>query len=146
MSNGYETYRSVNVDTAGQGKLILIAYDVAIKHCKLAVPMFGSARSIEERTRHLFKAQDAISELMGALRLDVGDIGRNLYRIYDYMLRSLVEANVKDSGTKVQEIITHLETLRDAWCEAIENVKKEAQPRHSAVGAVPQQTGFAVSG
>lgn len=148
MNNGYNTYRTVNVDTAGQGKLILIAYDVAIKHCKLALPLFGNHSSIEDRTKHLFKAQDAITELMSALRMDVGEIPRNLYRLYDYMLRSLVESNVKDSAPKTQEIISYLESLRSAWVEAIESIKREngASKQQEAVGAGMSQTGFAISG
>ena len=143
MNKAYETYVNVNVDTASQGKLILIAYDVAIKHCKMALESFGNKTRIEERTRHLFKGQDAITELMGALKLDVGEIARNLYRLYDYMLRSLIESNMQDNRGKAEEILGYLEMLRGAWDEAIGKVKKDgAEARTAAVG----QQGIAVSG
>ena len=141
MNKGYQTYKSVNVDTASQGKLILIAYDVAIKHCKSSLNTFGDYERIEDRTKHLFKAQDAISELMGALKLDVGEIAQNLYRLYDYMLRGLVESNVKDDKSKTVEILGYLEQLRESWVAAIENVQTEAAPAMDT----PQQ-GFAISG
>ena len=95
MQQGYQLYRSANVETADQGKLILIAYDVAIKHCRLAMDKFGDYRLIAERTKHLFKVQDAITQLLSALRLDVGEIAHNLYRLYNYMLRTLVQAGIK---------------------------------------------------
>jgi len=128
MRQGYDVYRSANVDTADQGKLILICYDVAIKSCKLAIEKFDDWKLIEERTKHLLKAQDAIAELLSALRLDVGEVAKNLYRMYDYMLRSLVEASVKNSKEKVVEILGYLETFREAWSVAIVNVKKEKSP------------------
>jgi len=143
MNKAHSAYQNVNIDTASQGKLILIAYDIAIKHCKMALDGFGVASRIEERTKHLFKAQDAISELMSALRLDVGEIAQNLYQLYDYMLRNLVESNIKDDKTKTTEVIGYLETLRDAWVSAIDTVKKSGAP--AAMEQAPQ-TGFAISG
>jgi flagellar protein FliS len=125
MHDGYAKYQSANVETADQGKLILIAYDVAIKHCKLALEKFDERKLIEERTRHLCKAQDAVTELMSSLRLDVGEIAHNLYRLYDYMIRRLIEANIKSDPRIVREILGYLEELRGAWAQAIINVRKE---------------------
>lgn len=126
MKQGYNAYQSANIDTADQGKLILIAYDVAIKHCKLAIEKFDDYRLQEERTKHLFKAQDAITELISALKLDVGEIAKNLYKLYDYMLRCIVEASIKNNKVKVEEVLGYLEDLRGAWAEAIVTVKKES--------------------
>ncbi|NLD99419.1 MAG: flagellar export chaperone FliS [Fibrobacter sp.] len=125
MKQGYSAYKSTNVETADQGRLIIIAYDVAITQCKMAVEKFDDRHLIEQRTKHLLKAQDAISELLSSLRLDVGEIAHNLYRLYDYMLRSLVEANIKSKKEKVIEVIGYLEDLRSAWAEAIIKTKQE---------------------
>jgi flagellar protein FliS len=125
MNQGYTAYRSANVDTADQGKLILIAYDIAIKHCKLAIEKFNDYRQMPERTKHLFKVQDAITELLSALKLDAGEVAHNLYRLYDYMLRSLVQASVKNDKGKVEEVLGYLTELRGAWVEAIAKVKSE---------------------
>jgi flagellar protein FliS len=128
MKQGYNAYRSANVDTADQGKLILICYDVAIKHCKLAIEKFDDRKLLEERTKHLFKVQDAITELLSALKMDVGEIALNLYKLYDYMLRSIVEGSIKNQKHKVVEILGYLEDLRGAWAEAIIKVKQESAP------------------
>ena len=125
MKQGYSAYQSANVDTADQGKLILIAYDVAIKHCKLAIEKFDDYRRAEERTKHIFKVQDAVTELLSALRLDVGDVAQNLYRIYEYIIRSMVQASVKNDRSKVEEVLSYLVQLREAWEEAIRKVKSE---------------------
>lgn len=126
MKQGYDAYKSANVDTADQGKLILICYDVAIKHCKLALEKFDDRTLLEERTKHLFKVQDAITELLSALRMDVGEIAVNLYKLYDYMLRSIVEASIKHKKEKITEILGYLEDLRSAWAEAVIKVKQDS--------------------
>jgi flagellar biosynthetic protein FliS len=132
-SSGYMAYKTANVETADQGRLILIAYDVAIKHCKISLGQFGNFQLIEDRTKHILRAQDAVTELMNALRMDVGEIARNLYRLYDYILRRLVEANIKNDRARVEEVLKYLEDLRDAWSQAIANLRKgkavaEAEP------------------
>lgn len=139
MKQGYLAYQNANVDTADQGKLILIAYDVAIKHCKLAIDKFSDYRLTSERTKHVFKAQDAITELLSALRLDVGEIAHNLYRLYDYMLRSLVQANMKSEKAKVEEVLRYLVELRESWEVAIQKVKSEAA---MAIGAGGPSSGW----
>ena len=138
MQQGYAAYRHASIDTADQGKLILIAYDVAIKNCKLAIEKFDLAGRIEERTKHLFKAQDAVAELLAALRMDVGEVARNLYKLYDYMLRSLVDAGIRNNRGKVVEVLGYLENLRSAWDEAIGKLKKDAAPAIEA-GSVAMQ-------
>ncbi|MBN1306775.1 MAG: flagellar export chaperone FliS [Chitinispirillaceae bacterium] len=138
MQQGYAAYRHASIDTADQGKLILIAYDVAIKHCKLALEKFDLGDKIEERTKHLFKAQDAVTELSSALRMDVGEIAHNLYRLYEYILRSLVDAGVKNNKGKIAEVLGYLENLRSAWDEAIKTLKSETAPTVEAGNVVMQ--------
>ncbi|RPI60435.1 MAG: flagellar export chaperone FliS [Dehalococcoidia bacterium] len=142
MKDGYTAYQTANIDTADQGKLILIAYDVAIKHCRLALEIFADRTKAEERTKHLFKVQDAVAELMGALRLDVGDIAKNLYRLYEYMNWRLVNAGIKQKPEHVQEVLGYLTDLRGAWKDAVESIK--AQKKVSMDNGQPAS--IAVSG
>ena len=141
MKKGYGAYTSTHVETADQGKLILIAYDVAIKHCKISLERFNDRDFITERTKHICRAQDAVTELMSALRMDVGEIANNLYRLYDYILRRMVEANVKNDSTKIEEVLVYLVELRDAWNQAIANLKAEATKTSK-----PMLQNFAITG
>ena len=126
MNQGYTAYRNANIDTADQGKLILIAYDVATKHAKLALDKFDDYKLIEERTKHLFKVQDAVTELLSSLNLEAGEVAMNLYRLYEYMLRTLVDASIKSDKEKLREVLGYLETLKSAWAEASLKVKVES--------------------
>jgi len=125
MKDGYSAYQTANIDTADQGKLILIAYDVAIKHCRLALEIFSDRKKMEERMKHIFKVQDAVAELMGALKLDVGQIAKNLYRLYEYMNWRLVNASVKQKAEHIEEVLGYLVDLRSAWKDAIESIKSQ---------------------
>lgn len=146
-NSGVTAYQTTKIDTADQGRLILIAYDVAIKHCKISMELFGDYHKIEERARHLMKAQDAISELMGALKMDVGDVASNLHRLYEYFLHRLIQANVDNEVGYVKEIVAYLEDLRDAWNQAIRIVKQQATGVQApAADTTPAPRSFAISG
>ncbi len=127
MKNGYSAYKSARIDTADQGQLIVMAYDVAIKHCSIAVEKFDNEKLVEERTRHLLKAQDAITELMSSLNLEAGEVASNLYRLYDYVLRRLIHANARNDVEPVQEVLSYLHELREAWNYAADVVRKQAK-------------------
>jgi flagellar secretion chaperone FliS len=126
MNSGYGAYRAMHVETADKEKLILIVYDVAIKHCRIALEQFGDKTKIMERTRHVCKAQDAVNELISSLRMDVGEIANKLYSLYDYIVRKMVEANIKNDPSKIEEVLVYLVDLRGAWSQAIINLRKES--------------------
>ncbi|MDR3012907.1 MAG: flagellar export chaperone FliS [Chitinispirillales bacterium] len=129
MKMGYGAYKSTQAETTDQGKLILVTYDVAIKHAKLAVEKFGDQKAIEERVKHIFKVQDALEELQQSLNMEAGgEIAMNLYNLYGYMFRTTVDANITNDKSGVEEVITHLEALRDAWAQATMKAKAETTP------------------
>ncbi len=132
MKNAYSAYKTANIDTADQGKLIIICYDVAIKNCKLSLDLFQSHNQIEERTKYLYKVQDAIGELMSSLRMDVGEISQNLYRLYDYIIRRVIHANTKNEKEPITEVLGYLESLREAWKDAALQVKEDNAPNENA--------------
>lgn len=134
MKNAYSTYKTANIDTADQGKLIIIAYDVAIKNCKLALNLFDSDHTkIEERSKYLYKIQDAVGELMGSLNLEVGEISQNLYKLYDYIIRQVIQAMIKSDPKPVNEVLGYLTDLREAWKVAIDKTKQESAVNANAL-------------
>lgn len=122
MNQGYNAYKTANVDTADKGKLIIICYDVAIKHGHAALGM-DAKKELESWVKHVYKMQDAVSELISSLNMDVGEISVNLYRLYEYILHRLTKAVVKVDQEPIKEVLKYLEDLRGAWKVAIQNVK-----------------------
>ncbi|MFP4163991.1 MAG: flagellar export chaperone FliS [Chitinispirillaceae bacterium] len=126
MRQGYNAYRTASIDTTDQSKLILITYDVAIKHAKLALEKFDDKKKLEQRAKHIFKIQDALSELRGSLNLSTGEIAMNLFSLYGYMFQATVDANIQNNKERLIEVLEFLDSLRSAWAEASLKVKTES--------------------
>jgi len=130
MQAGYGAYKGKQAETNDQGKLIVVTYDVAIKHSKLALEIFDDKKQIEARVKHIFKVQDALEELQESLNMDAGgEIAANLYNLYTFMFQSTVDANIKNDKTLIEEVLRYLETLRDAWAQAAVKAKAETAPQ-----------------
>ncbi|MCL2184019.1 MAG: flagellar export chaperone FliS [Chitinispirillia bacterium] len=130
MQAGYGAYKSKQAETNDQGKLILVTYDVAIKHARQAMEVFDDKKQIETRIKHVFKIQDALEELQCALNMDAGgEIAANLYNLYTFMFQCTVDANIKNDKTQLEEVLGYLETLREAWAQATVKAKAETSPQ-----------------
>ncbi|MDK2856662.1 MAG: flagellar secretion chaperone FliS [Bacillota bacterium] len=118
-SNPYAKYREMQVTTATPGQLLLMLYDGAIRFLREAEEALKGGR-LEDGHRLLLKAEDVVAELMSTLNFEAGPIAQNLYRLYDYMQRRLIEANVKKDASLVQEVAELLSGLREAWGQAVQ--------------------------
>ncbi|EFC92079.1 flagellar protein FliS [Dethiosulfovibrio peptidovorans DSM 11002] len=124
--NAQLAYQVTRIRTASREQLLLITYDIAIRFCLSAESAIAKGDT-EESHENLLRAQNAIRELMVSLNVQVGgSVAENLMGLYDFMHRSLVEANVEKSEEKVAMVRSMLEELRDTWQEALEKIKKEA--------------------
>ncbi|BDU49909.1 flagellar export chaperone FliS [Haliovirga abyssi] len=118
-NNPYDKYKNTQIQTATPGQLILMLYEGAIKFCKFSKNAILE-KNISDSNKYLIKTQDIVTELMISLDMKSGgDIAKNLYSIYDYMLRTLVTANMKKDISKITEVQELLEDLKLAWMEAV---------------------------
>lgn len=117
VNNPYQTYQQNLVQTLSQEKLVLMLYDGALRFCRQGLVAMEK-KDYAGVSNSLGRAQDILSELMATLNRDVGEIAENLYKLYDFMYRHLVQANVKKSVTMINEVIDLLQQLRDTWEEA----------------------------
>ena len=132
IANPYQQYHEANIESASQGKLLLMLYDGAIRFLVQAQVAMEQQRWADAHKFNL-RAQDIITELIVSLNYDAGDIAKNLYQLYDYMNWRLVNSNIKRDVNGVKEIVGHLRTLREAWVEAVKNTA--GQTFGSASGA-----------
>ncbi len=114
QNNASNHYKQMQIKTANQGKLIVMLYDAAIKAIKTAIDEIPNKNLYEVHT-NIIKAQDIISELMLALDFEAGDIAKRLWSLYTYMNKKLVEGNIKKKVEPLNEVMTYLNELRDAW-------------------------------
>lgn len=131
LNNPYQQYKKNQIDTADQGKLIVMLYDGAIKFLTRAIDSLDSrdagGKDIEMAHVNIIKTQDILTELMSSLNMDVGDISKRLFSIYMYMNNKLIEGNIRKDTKPLKEVREHLEELRDAWDLASKNVKQQSK-------------------
>ena len=113
IGNPYQQYKEQGILTASPLELIVLLYDGCIKQIKLA-KLHMEAGSYQDANRSLQRAQDIVTELSSSLDFQY-DISHELVAIYEFVLRSLMEVNATKETGPVDEIITILAELRDAW-------------------------------
>ncbi len=112
-------YKDVQIRTANQIRLIVMLYDGAIRHVSLALEALAAGhRRYDEVNNHVIAAQDILSELTASLDFDKGGaLAKNLFSLYSFMNRRLLEGNLRKEEGPLTEVRKHLGTLREAWAE-----------------------------
>ena len=121
-----QKYQQSSVQTASPGQLVVMLYDGAIRFVKLGI-MGIEERDIAKANNALIRAQNIINELIASLNFDI-PISRNLLEIYDYMVRRLIEANLKKVKGPAEEVLTYLEELRGAWAQIVSSPGPDKAP------------------
>lgn len=125
IPNPYKTYKENTVTQASPAELTLMLYNGALKFIKLAKQGIEE-QNIELKNTNIQKTQSIIQELMVTLNTDV-EVSNNLMRMYDFMFRQLVEANVKNDAKLLDEVEGFLVEFRDTWKEMIQQSRKGVQ-------------------
>jgi flagellar protein FliS len=100
-------------------------YRGAIRFLSSAIEAIDAKNTTEAHTK-LVKTQDIIAELLGSLDHERGgDVARNLSALYDYMLRRLVEANIRKEAKPAREVQGLLRELLPAWEAAVKQTSAE---------------------
>lgn len=70
----------------------------------------------ESRGTAISKTISIIGELQGSLRdVEKNEVARNLDRLYDYMVQTLVEANAESSEAKIDEVAQLMMEIKSGW-------------------------------
>jgi flagellar protein FliS len=112
--NPYRQYLVNKVETASPLMLIIMLYDECIKMCEQAKADIGKNK--ESVHNKLIKAQKIITELTVSLNMDQGgEVAENLKALYVYLHMRLVEANIENNASKIDEALRIMRELREAW-------------------------------
>jgi flagellar protein FliS len=123
------SYRTLDVQTMVDGadphRLVEMLYDGAV--VQVAKARYALARQdIVAKGEATTRAIRIIDEgLKAALDARAGDVARNLDALYDYMTRTLVNANLKNSDSLYGEVEKLLGDLRGAWRDIGPKVRRE---------------------
>jgi flagellar protein FliS len=132
MSYGLGAYKKTSVETASKEQILLMLYQAAIKNCKKGIDAIEQ-RNLSKKGEYIGKLQDIIVELSNSLDFEVGgDVAKELASLYDYILYSSTQANIKIEKSHLEGCLKVLNTLYDGWTEAIKNIKVQNNPTKSA--------------
>jgi flagellar secretion chaperone FliS len=136
MSGEVQTMRAAT-ETASPAQLIVMLYAGCIRFTALGKTAIEQNDFTTSR-ENLLKAQAIIAELMGSLNLSIGDLATNLMRLYDYMYRRLIDANIRRDAEAAAEVEGLLRGLLPAWEEAVKTYHAElAAGTAPPIGSLP---------
>ncbi|MCL2196436.1 MAG: flagellar export chaperone FliS [Treponema sp.] len=138
--NASSTYKETKVKTAGQGQLIVMLYDETVRQMTTAIELMQLEKTkrepgrIEQINKAVMKTEEIITELMASLDFDQGgEIAKNLFSLYTWFNRELVEASINQDINRITTVKDMLADLRNTW-SAVANQKPVEMPREAAVG------------
>jgi flagellar protein FliS len=104
MSYGLGAYKKTSVETASKEQILLMLYQAAIKNTKKAIEAIEQ-KNLAKKGEYIGKMQDIIVELSNSLDFEVGgDVAKELASLYDYILYSSTQANIKIDKTHLEGI------------------------------------------
>jgi len=120
-------YKKTNVTTATGIELVVLCYEQAIKSLSEAKVHYEQKEYIQ-KGKALQNALDIIGELKVALDFERGgEIAKNLDAIYAYIMKTLLEADIKRQLDSFDHSIQILTELKEAW-EGIASTQPQAAP------------------
>ena len=118
LPNAYAQYNNNKVLTASPAELTLMLYEGMIKFCNIAETAIEQ-KDVQKAHTNIIKVQHIIDYLRQTLDMKY-EVAQDFERIYEYLSRRLVEANMKKDLGILQEVNAHLHSVRDTWKEIMQ--------------------------
>ncbi|MCL2791012.1 MAG: flagellar export chaperone FliS [Desulfobulbus sp.] len=125
MSEYTDQYLTTTVNSASPEQLMLMLYDGAIRFISLGMQAIENG-VLDKRAYYINKASAILTEFSATLdRSQDAQLAENLDALYSYMLRRMLQANLKNDSAPLLEVRHLLSDLRATWAQAIELTKQE---------------------
>ncbi len=121
--NAALAYQNNAIQTASPAELTLMLYEGAIKFTNIAL-MAIEEGNVEKVHLNIVKVENIILELRSTLDHKY-PVAEDFDRVYDYIYRCLVDANVKKDKGKLEEALGYIREMRDTWKEVMKTTKKK---------------------
>ena len=123
QTNAYNAYKQNSVTTASPGELTLMLYNGCLKFLGRAKLAIGE-KNIQDRNYYIQRSQAIIAELMSTLNMDI-EISQQMLPLYEYMVRRLTEANIKNDVAIIEEVEGLVTEFRDTWKEVLKITRQQ---------------------
>ena len=120
--NPYAQYEKNKIMTASPAELTLMLYEGAIKFCNIAI-MAIEQKDNDKAHANIMKTQRILEEFRNTLDRKY-PVSEDFDRVYVYLLKRLFEANVAKDTEILEEVNTHLRSMRDTWKEVMKVAHK----------------------
>lgn len=120
LPNAYAQFNKYNTEkimNASPGELTLLLYEGAIKFCNMAA-LGIEHKDIQKAHANIVKTENIIHYLRETLDMKY-PVAKHFEDIYVYLEKRLVDANVTKDKEILEEICTHLRSLRKTWLEVM---------------------------
>jgi flagellar protein FliS len=116
---GLKAYQQINTQTsitdADPHRLIQLLYNGALERINMAKARM-QAKDFEGKGKLISKAIEIIGGLRSFLDFEKGgELSARLESLYDYMERTLFEANLKNDIAKLDEVAKLLRAVKEGW-------------------------------
>ena len=115
--NPYAAYAKNRITTASPAELTLMLYEGAIKFCNIAIDAVEN-NELEKAHQNILKADAIVREFQITLNHKYA-VSKDFDRVYTYLRDQLLLANVRKDKAVLEEVLTHLRTMRDTWKEVM---------------------------
>lgn len=115
MNDANFAYRQSEALTSDPVGLVVVLYDILLQDLHHAVAALAEG-DIETRTRSLQHSMLVLGQLQGTLDFEKGGVvAENLDRFYNFIRAKLLEGQIKASSEILEQQITFVSSIRDAW-------------------------------
>jgi flagellar protein FliS len=120
-----QSYLRTKVLTATPEQLQLMLFDGAIRFAEQA-RMALEKKNFEQSYNLLMRAQKIVQELQGALKPEVApELCNNLAALYSFVYRRLVDANLHQNISSLDEALGILKHQRETWIMLLDKLGKQ---------------------
>ena len=120
--NPYAQYEKNKIMTASPAELTLMLYEGAIKFCNIAI-LAIEQKDNDKAHANIMKTQRILEEFRNTLDRKY-PVWEDFDRVYVYLLQRLFEANVAKDTEILEEVNTHLRSMRDTWKEVMKVARR----------------------
>lgn len=120
-TNPYAQYQNSKILTASPAELTLMLYDGAIKFGNMAIQAMNE-KDVQKSHTNIVKVERIIEEFRCTLNRDY-PVSQDFDNVYVYLLQRLLECNISKNPEIMEEIVSHLRSMRETWVEVMKKNK-----------------------
>lgn len=121
--NGYAQYQNSRIMTASPAELTLMLYEGAIKFGNIAILAMENKEPAKAH-ENVVKVEKILQNFRDTLDKKYS-VWEDFEKVYVYLLRRCHEANIAKDPAIMEEVVTHIRSMRDNWKEAMKKAASD---------------------